>query len=118
MYYAVVCDEGDVRLVDRSTPSEGRIEICSSNTWLVVCDNPFNTERENRDRLICRQLGYANVLHKLRGLPQGSASYLLQDWNCTGTESNLLECASSDVTELECNVAGVACENVVGRFSI
>ncbi|XP_065894203.1 uncharacterized protein [Dysidea avara] len=109
----VVCDEGDVRLVDRSTPSEGRIEICSSNTWLVVCDNPFNTERENRDRLICRQLGYANVLHKLRGLPQGSASYLLQDWNCTGTESNLLECASSDVTELECNVAGVACENVV-----
>lgn len=117
MYYVVICVDGDVRLVDGSIPSEGRVEICSGNTWLVVCDNPANFQRANRDHLICRQLGYDNMLHKLRGLSQGSNSYLLRDWYCVGNESNLLDCPFSNVDDFQCNVAGVACENVVGKFS-
>jgi len=111
----VICNDGDARLADGSVPSEGRVEICSNNAWLVVCDDPANSRRANRDRLICRQLGYGNVLHKLLGLSLGSASYLPQYWNCAGNESNLLECEFRDIDQSQCNVAGVACENVIGK---
>lgn len=50
------CDRGNVRLVEGSTPLEGRVEICLNNVWATVCD-------QNWDRLdakvVCRQQGFS-----------------------------------------------------------
>jgi len=117
MYCTGICEDGDIRLVDGSIQSEGRVEICINDTWLVLCDNPTNPQRESRDRLICRQLGYPDVLHKLRGLPQGSAPFLPQDLYCVGVETSLMDCEPVTITESECDVVGVSCENVTGTYA-
>ena len=53
----LVCVPGDIRLVGGSVPNEGRVELCSNNTWGTICDNGFDVQDAN---VICRQLGYAD----------------------------------------------------------
>ena len=49
------CTDGDVRLVDGSTPYEGRVEICINHAWGTVCDRSWSTADAN---VVCKQLGY------------------------------------------------------------
>lgn len=51
----MVCQEGDVRLVNGSRFTEGRVEICVNETWSTVCDNGWSTDEAN---VVCRQLGF------------------------------------------------------------
>ena len=51
----VNCTEGEVRLVNGSSPNKGRVEICIDQSWATVCSNGFDY-RESR--VICGQLGY------------------------------------------------------------
>lgn len=52
---AALCTEGAVKLVNGSTPSEGRVEVCVGGVWGTVTDDYFG----NIDaRVVCRQLGY------------------------------------------------------------
>lgn len=52
---SVVCNNGDIRLVDGSAALEGRVEVCNSQAWGTVCDDQWG----NVDaRVACAQLGY------------------------------------------------------------
>ena len=51
-----VCEDGEVRLVDGSRPSEGRVEVCYNDFWVSVCaSDPWGSPEV---QVICRQLGY------------------------------------------------------------
>ena len=50
------CINGTVRLVNGSTPNEGRVEICMGQIWGTVCDDGFYGA--NVSKVVCRQLGY------------------------------------------------------------
>ena len=34
-----LCQDGEVRLVGGSSPSEGRVEYCRGNVWGTICDS-------------------------------------------------------------------------------
>ena len=52
------CTDGDVRLSGGRNGTEGRVEICTQNTWGTVCNSDWtNTEAQ----VVCNQLGYARA---------------------------------------------------------
>ena len=52
---ASTCTNGDIRLVNGGVPNEGRVEVCSSNSWGTVCDDFWGTPDAT---VVCAQLGY------------------------------------------------------------
>ena len=50
----VSCTYGDVRLVNGSDSSDGRVEICINDEWGTVCDNVWS---ESDADVVCRQVG-------------------------------------------------------------
>jgi hypothetical protein len=58
LLFAVVCDQGSIRLVGGTSAQEGRLELCNNNAWGTVCDDAFGTADAN---VACRQLGFAGT---------------------------------------------------------
>ena len=57
------CNDGALRLVGGSVPSEGRVEVCINRAWGTVCRGTSRYYRSNTwnvqdARVVCRQLGY------------------------------------------------------------
>ena len=48
------CTEGEVRLVDGGTQTEGRVELCQSQVWFTLSADGWGTEEAE---VVCRQLG-------------------------------------------------------------
>ena len=126
-------ENGEVRLVNGSLPSEGRIEMWYNSTWRTVCQSHdyhyyFNSFEIGGVYLsipseifalnmICKQLGFAGVLKKLHNAPYGPREFPLLPvyWR---TEYNMIQCEPISYSSSNCEVATVACEDINGKFII
>ena len=105
---------GTLRLVGSSDYKIGRVEIFikPNNTWGTVCDNGWD---DHDAQVVCRQLGFSNTGTAIRSFPSNTFSIVpiwLDDVNCNGSESKLIECQHNGVGNHECdyyNNAGVIC---------
>ncbi len=60
--FAVVCNQGDIRLVGGANTRQGRVEVCNNNAWGTVCDDAFGAAEAT---VVCTQLGRNGVGKKL-----------------------------------------------------
>ncbi len=88
-----VFTNGTIRLVDGTTPYEGRIEVMIDGVWGTVCDDWFDIAEA---RVACRQLGLsttnAQVFVGSRFGSNPSAPILMDDVSCVGLELGLQNC--------------------------
>ncbi|KAM9702986.1 LOW QUALITY PROTEIN: scavenger receptor cysteine-rich domain-containing protein DMBT1-like [Dama dama] len=103
-----------LRLADGASRCEGRVEVCHANTWGTVCDDSWSIEDAH---VVCRQLGCGQAVFALPGarFSPGVGSILLDDVNCTGSESSLAQCPHSGWFTHNCGHhedAGVVCSDL------
>ena len=106
---------GSVRLIGGSNSRTGRVEIFiePNNTWGTVCDDGWNNQSA---QVVCRQLGLGTTGIPILGfLPSASSSVpiWLDNVNCNGFESSLIECQHNGIGSHNCDHhkdAGVMCK--------
>ena len=104
--------EGTIRLVDGLSSSEGRVEISFNGEWGTVCDDAWDIDDAN---VVCRSLGFAGAFEAVSsaGFGEGTGTIVLDDVNCSGNESSILECSNRGLGVHNCGHAedaGVRCE--------
>ena len=99
-------------MVGGSEDYEGRVELCFNEAWGTVCDDFWGDVDAN---VVCRQLGYNDTgatAFNLAFFGQGTGSILIDDVQCTGTESRLISCPHTPIGTHNCihlEDAGVRC---------
>lgn len=107
---------GRVRLTgdNEGHSDRGRVEIFVNGEWGTVCDDLWTTKNA---AVVCRQLGFQYALKAAKNSEFGEGKdlrILLDDVQCDGTESSLLECRHAGVGTHNCahyEDAGVICGN-------
>ncbi|XP_071841004.1 scavenger receptor cysteine-rich domain-containing group B protein-like isoform X2 [Apostichopus japonicus] len=102
---------GDVRLMGGSRSNEGRVEIYYYGTWYTVCDDSWDSSDAT---VVCRQLGYSEPAQAVHQAYFGSelGDILLDNVECYGWESTLLDCPNAGLFQHNCvnsEEAGVIC---------
>ncbi|KAM3595498.1 uncharacterized protein V6R79_024376 [Siganus canaliculatus] len=109
---------GAVRLVgdEQGHGNQGRVEIYINGEWGTVCDDLWNTKNA---AVVCRQLGFRYALKAAKNSEFGEGKdlrILLDDVQCEGTETSLLDCQHASVGTHNCahyEDAGVICGNSI-----
>ena len=106
--------EVEVRLVNGRRPHEGRVEIRGyGHGWGGVCDDGWG---EPEATVMCRMLGYrlgareAALLSRFGATESGRIN--LDEVDCTGEETDILECKFNPWGDHDCSAkefAGVVC---------
>ena len=89
------------RLIGGSRPGEGRVEIYYRGFWGTICDDNWDIKDA---RVVCRQLGYPSAVGAPRGarFGQGSGNIWLNDVQCQGNETSILNCRHPPWTVHNC----------------
>ncbi len=87
--------------------------------WGGVCDNRWS---DTDARVVCKQLGYkTGVAYKIPHFQRSDTPIHMDNVECTGTESNLAECAHDGWGRQECvnhQHAGVICSETDFRLRL
>ena len=110
----VARDHGNLRLVGASNYRSGIVEIFiqPNHTWGIVCDDYWD---DVDARVVCRQLGFGNTGDAILKYPSRvshNTPIWLDDVNCNGHESRLIDCAHNGIENHNCEHyedAGVTC---------
>ena len=102
---------GNIRLVGGSDNNQGRVEIYHDGKWGTVCDDSWDIVDA---RVVCQSLGFndATAAKTNAYFGQGSGDIWLDNVNCAGTESNLMQCSHPGLGVENCGHhedAGVIC---------
>lgn len=104
------------RLVEGFGPWEGRLELRDNDgTWRPVCQAGFD---DDDAQVVCRMLGirhHGGTAHTDEKFPQSVAPPIIEQLNCQGTESELVQCKGHEaLAGANCSSAGVECYNCGG----
>ncbi|XP_064384964.1 uncharacterized protein LOC135333878 isoform X2 [Halichondria panicea] len=110
----VVCEAGCVQGLVRLQGGEynsGRVEVCNGGVWGTVCDDGWDITDAG---VACRQLGFPEATDApcCATYGQGADPILLDNLNCIGTESQLIDCTHNGVGIHNCGHtedAGLTC---------
>lgn len=102
-----------VRLAGGAGSNIGRIEVWQTGMWRDVCDDlhdvPTTPHTNVLANVVCRQLGYTGTGHRVIPLfGGGSATPIMDNVTCTGSEPNLSQCTFN----------GWGAENCVGTEAL
>ncbi|XP_051543862.1 deleted in malignant brain tumors 1 protein-like [Myxocyprinus asiaticus] len=108
----IICREG--RLVNGDNKCSGRVEYHYWGRWGTICDIGWDATDA---AVVCKHMGCGTPIEAKTGafFGQGSGQIWLEDLNCFGNESKLIQCPSSGLGVSSCNHrqdAGVICREV------
>jgi hypothetical protein len=93
----------EVRLVDGSASSEGRVEIRHNGQWGTVCDDHWTDVDAT---VVCEQLGFlGSVGFATQGgqFGHGVSTIWMDEVSCTGSESFLSDCPFNGWNNHDCS---------------
>uniref|UniRef100_A0A672FWI1 Soluble scavenger receptor cysteine-rich domain-containing protein SSC5D n=1 Tax=Salarias fasciatus TaxID=181472 RepID=A0A672FWI1_SALFA len=115
--YSDWVSDGVVRLVGGDSPWEGRVEVFHNGDWGTVCDDHWSQQHAE---VVCRQLGYRGHAEVVSGgaFGEGVGLILLDDVQCDGSETSLLDCRHGIWGRTDCSHSedvGVRCRARPGQ---
>ncbi|XP_028407369.1 deleted in malignant brain tumors 1 protein-like [Dendronephthya gigantea] len=96
-----------------SANGAGRVEVLYHGYWGTICDDGWDM---GDARVVCRQLGYRDVVRTLQRneFPSGSGQIWLSRVNCSGDQRDITNCSYGGWGNHRCSHhedAGVECTN-------
>ncbi|KAI2658318.1 Neurotrypsin [Labeo rohita] len=103
-----------LRLVGGEEDFEGRVEVFHDGRWGTICDDQWD---DMDAEVVCRQLGLGGGAEVAPAgvFGEGTGLILLDDVECEGSESSLLECKHSVWGRHDCSHSedvGIRCHRV------
>ncbi|XP_028142502.1 serine protease svh-1 isoform X2 [Diabrotica virgifera virgifera] len=106
-----------IKLAGSGQKNEGRVEITAFGSTGYICDDDFSIIDAN---VICRELGFPLGAAEVKGqsyfakdLKERNTLYMIDDLNCVGNESSVIDCSFPGWGMHNCRdqeIAGVVCK--------
>ncbi|CAG9833034.1 unnamed protein product [Diabrotica balteata] len=106
-----------IKLAGSAQKNEGRVEITAFGSTGFICDDDFSIVDAN---VICRELGFPLGAAEVKGqsyfakdLKERNTLYMIDDLNCVGNESTVIDCTFPGWGMHNCRdqeIAGVVCK--------
>ncbi|KAI6656892.1 hypothetical protein LOD99_16194 [Oopsacas minuta] len=109
-----LCQCDHVKLVGGTSNLEGRVEVFYNGIWGTICDDYWGFYDA---QVVCRQLGYVSTTRASTNAEFGndaSGPILLDNVQCIGTETDILDCPHHGIGTHNCDHsedAGVVCSD-------
>ncbi|XP_018601024.1 B-cell receptor CD22-like [Scleropages formosus] len=117
---STIINNGTVRLVNGNDRCSGTVEVHLSGQWGTVCDDDWDT---NDASVVCRMLGCEGVKEAPGSARFGSGegTIWLDNMQCSGSETSLLDCQHGGLGTHNCNHgedAGVICYDIPSNVTV